>query len=135
MRLFVTQNRCNLPNTQCMNQNQIIGINLKRYRENLGITQDLLANYLRINREEVSYYENGKRTVPTNLLSAAAKLFGIDEYDLYELDESAHEVKVALAFRADTLNAEDLHHIADFRKIVLNYLGMKKATANESSHS
>lgn len=114
-----------------MDQNQIVGLNLKRYRENSGLTQDLLANYLDINREEVSYYENGKRALPTPLLSRAAKLFGIDEYDLYESDESYSEAKVALAFRADTLTAEDLHHIADFRKIVLNYLGMKKAAANE----
>ena len=118
-----------------MDQNQIIGLNLKRYRESLGLTQDLLANYLGINREEVSYYENGKRTLPTNLLSIAANLFGIDEYDFYESDEATNEAKVALAFRADTLDAEDLHHIADFRKIVLNYLGMKKATVNESAHS
>ena len=118
-----------------MDQNQIIGLNLKRYRESLGLTQDLLANYLGINREEVSYYENGKRTIPTHLLTMAAKLCGIDEYDFYESDESTNEVKVALAFRADALNADDLHHIADFRKIVLNYLGMKKATVNESAHS
>jgi len=114
-----------------MDQNQITGRNLKKYRESLGLTQDLLANYLGINREEVSYYENGKRTLPTPLLSRAAKLFGIDEYDFYESDESYNEAKVALAFRADTLDAEDLRHIADFRKIVLNYLGMKKAAANE----
>lgn len=128
---------CNneLANNILMDQNQIIGLNLKRYRESLGLTQDLLANYLGINREEVSYYENGKRTLPTNLLSIAANLFGIDEYDFYESDEATNEAKVALAFRADTLDAEDLHHIADFRKIVLNYLGMKKATVNESAHS
>lgn len=118
-----------------MDQNQIIGLNLKRYRESLGLTQDLLANYLGINREEVSYYENGRRAMPTQLLSRAANLFGIDEYDFYESDEATNEVKVSLAFRADTLGAEDLRHIADFRKIVLNYLGMKKATVNESAHS
>lgn len=118
-----------------MDQNQIIGLNLKRYRENLGLTQDLLAKYLGINREEVSYYENGKRTLPTHLMNMAAKLFGIDAYDFYESDEATNEAKVALAFRAGTLGAEDLHHMADFRKIVLNYLGMKKASVNESAHS
>ncbi len=118
-----------------MDQNQIIGLNLKRYRESFGLTQDLLANYLGISREEVSYYENGKRTLKTRLLSRAANLFGIDAYEFYESDESTNEAKVALAFRAEALNAEDLHHIADFRKIVLNYLGMKKSTINESAHS
>ncbi|MFZ6665636.1 helix-turn-helix transcriptional regulator [Peijinzhouia sedimentorum] len=117
-----------------MDQNQIIGLNLRRYRESLNLTQDMLASYLGINREEVSYFETGKRIMPSALLNKAAKLFGIDEYDFYDSDEAA-DVKIALAFRAETLSPEDLHHIADFRKIVLNYLGMKKFGRNESAHS
>ena len=41
--------------------------------------------------------------------------------------------KVALAFRADELDSNDLSQIADFRKIVLNYLSMKKFLEHESS--
>jgi transcriptional regulator with XRE-family HTH domain len=78
-----------------------------------------LAIYLGINREVVSYYENGKRTLPTHLLNMAAKLFGTAAYDFYASDEAANDAKVALAFRADTLGAEDLHHMADFRKSLL----------------
>jgi transcriptional regulator with XRE-family HTH domain len=114
-----------------MNQNLIIGENIKNFREKLGLTQEVLAGYLGINREEVSYYENGKRPVPTDIISKVAKLFGLDEYDLFETDSEAREAKVALAFRAESLLPEDLVHIADFRKIVLNYLNMKKALSHE----
>ncbi len=118
-----------------MNQNQVIGNNLKMYREKFGLTQDILAEYLGINREEISYYENGKRIAPTNVLYEAAKLFGIDEFDFYETDMESSGIKVALAFRADTLSVKDLKQIADFRKIVLNYLKMKQTLADEHPNS
>lgn len=116
-----------------MDQNQVIGFNLKSYRSKLGLTQESLADYLGVSREEISYFENGRRPVSTSLLSKAAKLFGIDEYDFFEEDLSAVETKVALAFRADELDSNDLSQIADFRKIVLNYLSMKKFLEHESS--
>jgi transcriptional regulator with XRE-family HTH domain len=116
-----------------MNADEIVGQNLKRYREKMGLTQELTAGFLAITREELSYYETGKRLFPTKLMTKAARLFGIDEYDLVEASAEAAEVKVALAFRADTFTAGDLHHIADFRKIVLNYLQMQTALKNESA--
>lgn len=115
-----------------MTQDEIIGLNLKSYRTKLGLTQDSLAEYLDVTREEVSYFENGRRQISTLLLTKSANLFGIDEYDFYEEDHSARETKVALAFRANDLDKNDLNQIADFRKIVLNYLGMKNFIENES---
>ena len=114
-----------------MNQNAIIGRNIRLYREKSDITQDELAKYLGIKREEVSYYETGKRNVPTQIISEAAKLFAIDEYDLFEEDSSMQNVKFAFAFRADELSADDFGQIASFNKIVLNYLNMKKVILDE----
>ncbi len=116
-----------------MNQDQIIGRNIRYFRDNLGLNQEELALYFGNTREEVSYYETGKRTIPTEVISKAAKLFGIDEYDLYETDPELAKTYVAFAFRADVLNPDDLQHIADFRKIVLNYLNMKKVISDESA--
>ncbi|WP_295715636.1 helix-turn-helix transcriptional regulator [Mucilaginibacter sp.] len=113
-----------------MDQNEIIGANLRRFREKLNLTQENLATYLDISRVEVNYYENGKRNMPSGVLAKAAKLFGIDEYDLYEEAADNAQANVAFAFRADFLNEADLNHIADFRKIVMNYLKMKKHIAN-----
>ena len=108
-----------------------IAQNIKLYREKIGISQENLANYLGVSRGEVNYYENGKRAVPTNVIEKAAKLFGIDEYDLYSNDIESQQANIAFAFRADYLTIKDLETIADFRKIVLNYLKMTKTLYNE----
>jgi len=118
-----------------MDPNTTIGANFRRFRERMGLTQDAMAQYLNISREEVSYYENGKRPLPTSLISEAAKLFGIDPHVLLEENPEIAAANTALAFRAENLSADDLRQIADFRKIVLNYLQMKKALADESPGS
>jgi transcriptional regulator with XRE-family HTH domain len=118
-----------------MEQEQIIGRNIKLYREKLGFKQDDLAGYLSISREEVSYLENARRPISTLVISKIANLFGIEEYDLYEEDLQSITINVALAFRADSLVINDIQHIADFRKIILNYLKMKKAILDEPLNS
>jgi len=114
-----------------MEINQILGKNIRKFREKLELSQEELASYLGISRVELNYYENDNRNIPSSVISNSAKLFMIDEYDLYEEDESSVQANVAFAFRADSLDPNDLHSIADFRKIVHNYLKMKKHCANE----
>lgn len=118
-----------------MNQDQIIGKNLQALRKKLGFTQDQVAAYLQINREEVSYYENGSRTASTKILSQMANLYGVDEYDFFEEDLDMANVNLALAFRAESIKAEDLAQIAKFKKIVRNYLNMKNLLENEPTNS
>jgi len=114
-----------------MQTENIVGRNIKLYREKIGISQESLADYLGVSRGEMNYYENGKRTIPSNVIEKAARLFGIDEYDLYDENIETQQANTAFAFRANFLTAEDLEKIADFRKIVLNYLKMTKALHNE----
>jgi hypothetical protein len=59
-----------------------------------------------------------------------ASLFCLDEYDFYEEDAQRRKVNMAFAFRADHLREEDLQSIAQFKKIVRNYLNMKKVAAH-----
>lgn len=110
---------------------KIIGKNLKALRKQLGYTQEAVADYLGINRVELSYYEGGTRTIPSEKLSKLAELYSIDEYDLYEEDEMLLKNNIAFAFRAENLTSEDLNSIASFRKIATNYLKMQKALAHE----
>lgn len=109
----------------------IIGQNLRMYREKIGLSQESLADYLEVSRGEVNYYENGKRSIPSTVIEKAARLFGIEEYDLYDEDIDTQQANTAFAFRADFLTPSDLEQIAGFRKIVLNYLKMTKALYNE----
>ena len=118
-----------------MNQDQIIGKNIQAIRQKLGLTQEQVAAYLQINREEVSYFENGNRTAPTKILSLLANLYGVDEYDFLEEDLDRVNVNLALAFRAESIKAEDLAQIAKFKKIVRNYLSMKNLLKDEPSNS
>ncbi|WP_234111104.1 MULTISPECIES: helix-turn-helix domain-containing protein [Chryseobacterium] len=110
---------------------KIIGKNIKALRETLGYTQQAVADYLGINRVELSYYEGGTRTIPSEKLTKLAALYSVDEYDLYEENEMLLKTNLAFAFRAENLTNEDLTSIASFKKIATNYLKMQKALANE----
>lgn len=118
-----------------MNQDNTIGKNLQVLRKKLGFTQDQVAEYLHINREELSYYETGSRTMPTTLMSPLANLYGVDEYDFYEENLDLASVNLALAFRAENIKPSDLGQIAKFKKIVRNYLTMKSLLEDESARS
>jgi transcriptional regulator with XRE-family HTH domain len=109
-----------------MNQNQVVGSNIKRFRERMGLTQDALAGFLGIPREQISYWESGARTISTSHLSKMADLFCLDDYAFYEEEKSEQDVNLAFAFRADGISANDLENIAAFKRVVKNYLSMKK---------
>ena len=109
--------------------NKILSKNLRDFRIKLGLTQDQMADYLGISREEVSYYETNRRPVSMDLIPKYADLFGIDEYDLYEEETSINNLHIAFAFRANEISTEDLKVVAGFKKIALNYLKMKNVLA------
>lgn len=108
-----------------------VGQNIKLFREKLGLTQDALAQYLHTTREQISYYETGTRSITTIHLNSLANLFCINEYDFYEKDSQMKNLNICFAFRADELQPSDLQSIAQFKKVVRNYLNMKKALTSE----
>jgi transcriptional regulator with XRE-family HTH domain len=112
------------------NSNIIIGQNIRTLREKMGLTQEALAQYLDTKREAIAYYEIGQRSIPSAQLSKLANLFCMNEYDFYEEDLQSRSINIAFAFRADELQAQDLESIAQFKKIVRNYISMKKAMGN-----
>lgn len=103
----------------------VIGENVRKFRESRGLNQKVLADYLGITREEISYYETGKRIISTDLITKIAEFFSVDEYDLYQDDEAITQTNMAFAFRADSICSEDLNAIASFKKIAMNYLKMQ----------
>ncbi len=112
--------------------NNVIGTNIKRFRERLGLTQEALASYLGITHAAVSQYESNHRQPTSDMILRIANLFGIDGYDLYEENVSEQNINIAFAFRANTLSDDDLYQIGNFRKIVRNYLQMKTAFNREN---
>lgn len=109
----------------------VIGENIRQLRTKIGLTQEELAKYLDTPREQVTYYETGSRTPSSIHLVKMADLFCVNEYDLYAEDLSVRSINVAFAFRANEMGAEDLNRMAAFKKIVRNYLNMKKVLADE----
>ncbi|MCA6387345.1 MAG: helix-turn-helix transcriptional regulator [Cytophagales bacterium] len=121
---------CNI-NSKQTDMDKILGNNIKALRIKLDLTQEMLADYLGISRGEMNYYENGTRPMPSNLVTKAAELFSVDEYDLYQENEALMTANVAFAFRAESISVEDLNEIAGFKKIAMNYLKMQSAFDNE----
>lgn len=108
-----------------MKTKNIIGTNIKMYREALGFNQETLAKYLDISREQISNYERGEREVSFGNLDKLANLFGIELEELLEEDEGIRNVNLAFAFRSEP-SAEDLKEIAAFKKVVLNYIKIER---------
>ncbi len=109
----------------------VISENIRQLRTKIGLTQEELAKYLDTSREQVSYYEAGSRTPSSTHLVKMADLFCVNEYDLFAEDLSVRSINVAFAFRASELAVQDLNRMAAFKKIVRNYLNMKKVLADE----
>jgi transcriptional regulator with XRE-family HTH domain len=108
-----------------MEPNAIIGRNVKAYREKLHYTQDVIANFLGVKREIISYYENGKREIDLIKLERLADLFNVELQDLISEDLTIKELDFAIAFRTERLDESDLTQISEFQKIIKNFMKMQ----------
>lgn len=98
---------------------------IKAYRERVNLSQESVASFLNIKRETLSYYENntdGRAEAPLEVLEKLADLYGVDLADFFEEDAVQQKANLAFAFRATDLKDCDLKEIAQFRKVVKNYL-------------
>lgn len=107
-----------------MSHNQIIGNNIYAFRTHMQLNQEALANYLGVHREVISYYETGKRAVPVEEMMKLSDLFGCNLSDLIEENQDVLNTCLAFAFRADQLKEQDLDSMAEFKKVVKNYLNL-----------
>ena len=64
-----------------MPKKKLIGNNIKDYRTKFKKTQEEIATFLEVTREEISYFENGQRVIPLDKLLKLSDFFGV------ELDE------------------------------------------------
>lgn len=99
-----------------------IGQVLKAYREKNNFSQEVVASFLGIKRELLSYYESNSREPSIEVLEKLADLYGAELSDLFESDQEQVQTNVAFAFRATCIDEKDMEALAQFRKVVKNYL-------------
>jgi transcriptional regulator with XRE-family HTH domain len=112
-----------------------LGATIKQLREGNGYTQQQLADFLGINRVMLAYFESEERKPGIAVLEKLASLFGLEVAELLAPDATTQALNAAFAFRsAGDLQAAHLEHIASFRRIVTNYLKMKRIDNKESRY-
>jgi transcriptional regulator with XRE-family HTH domain len=105
---------------------ETIGKNIKTIRDQFGFTQEHVAGFLGLkDRSLLSLYESGDREIPLVYLSKLADLYGVEVED-FMVDNLELKSAMAVAFRKDGLDEKDLKAIAEFQKVVKNYITMKK---------
>lgn len=105
---------------------KVLGNNIAYLRGVIGLSQQELSNYLKINRVELSYFENGQRSIPMTKLRMLADLVGIEPMSLYDESFAQRPIQTAFAFRSDGFNISDLETIADFQRVARNYIRFKR---------
>ncbi|KAF5076080.1 helix-turn-helix protein [anaerobic digester metagenome] len=102
----------------------VVGANVYKYRAAQGYTQEHLASLLGVTREQISNYEKGIRNIPVTSLNKLADLFGIELEELLEENPTITSTNLAFAFRSESFSDADIQSIAEFKRIVFNYLKM-----------
>lgn len=115
----------------CMDLLKVIGANMAHLRDALGLSQQQLAEYLNVNRVEISYFETGQRLISNSKLLKLSDLAGIDPADLRKESFAKKPVEVQFAFRSDGIDVQDLMVIADFQRIARTYLRFKRMNTQE----
>lgn len=97
-----------------------LGYRLKKAREQIGLTQNQVAQVLEISREQVSYYEGGKREMGVNDLLKFADVYGLPPEYFLELEEDMTQKPTLVAYRTAQLSGEDLPVILDAQMFLNN---------------
>ena len=101
-----------------------IGNRLKTLRERSGLNQAQLAAFLDVDQSYISKCEKGERQLSVDALEKACCLFSCN---LSELTNGNDDIKhLQFAFRAMSINKDDLTAISDINKIALNLKQMRQ---------
>ncbi len=99
---------------------ELIGERLKQARERAGLTQDQVAKSLGVLREQVSYFENGRREIDLVTLFRLADLYGYSAAHFLLGQRARPGEDLSIAFRAGELGEEDLEVVAWVQRFARN---------------
>lgn len=107
-----------------------IGQKLQEARKKAGLTQEQVADYLGINKVQLSYYENGVREISIGTLQQLADLYGYTLNYFFD-DKKSIDPAVSFSFRGEELGKEDLEVIAMANRFLINLEQMKMMLASK----
>ncbi len=91
---------------------------LKMLREQSGLRQGQIAEYLGVTQTFISKVESGERNLSVDQLESLVNLYG---YSLSEFENLNSETRpISFAYRAQEVSQEDLKAIADITRIAIN---------------
>lgn len=90
----------------------------KELRESNNLTQLQIANFLNIDQSYVSKFEKGERKISVDILEKICSLFGCT-LKYFESEDEKY-IPMAIAFRSNSLQNDDLEAIAAINKVALN---------------
>jgi len=108
-----------------------IGQKIKSLREIAGLNQMQIAQLLGIDQSTISKCEKGERQFQVDQLEQLGSLFGVPLDGL--MSEEMPVTNFQIAFRAESIQVEDLNAIADIQKIGMN-LDQMHTFLQESLH-
>ena len=98
---------------------------LRMMREEAGLRQGQIADYLGVTQTFISKVETGERNLTVDQLESVVNLYGYSLAAFADTMEDVHPIQ--FAFRAQDVRQEDLRIIADIGKIAINSRFMAKA--------
>ena len=99
--------------------NEDIARNLVRMRESSHLPIDQMAGYLDVNKTDYEKYENASENVSIDILQKVSALFGYPLNYFFE-----NNLIPSNGSKLNEFSVDDLHEIARFNSIVMNYMKM-----------
>lgn len=108
---------------------ELVGKKVKELREQSGLNQSQLAEYLKVDQSYISKCEKGERQFSADVLEKIANLFGCSLE--FFTSEDVEYCPISFALRANGINAADLEAIAVMNKLALNLRYMSSLVKGE----
>ena len=93
-------------------------------REEAGLRQGQIADYLGVTQTFISKVETGERNLTVDQLESIVNLYGYSLAAFADIEQDVHPIQ--FAFRAQDVSQDDLRSIADIGKIAINSRFMAK---------
>lgn len=107
---------------------KIIGENIKKMREEMGLNQANIAQFLNVNQNTISKAEKGEVALSVDMLEKLSCLFGVTVEAIKK--ENLKSTSYTFNFKSTRLTIEDINAIYATNRIFMNTLLMKNTLKN-----